>query len=171
MTGQETSAREVVRILRALEAAHIGVGVTGGWGVDALVRRQTRPHRDLDLGVSTDDVGAAIAATEVLGYTITEDRRPTRLVLVSDRGRIDLHPIAWDSTGNGLQTGFDDEVFRYPPGSLDAEGEIGGERVTCGTPALQLAFHQGYEPTERDRRDMAALARAFDLTLPAALSR
>lgn len=170
MTAQEMSAREVVRVFRALKAAQIGVGVTGGWGVDALLRRQARPHRDLDLGISTDDVAQAIAAMDVLGYTIAEDQRPTRLVLVSDRGRIDIHPISWDSTGHGLQKGFDGEVFRYPPGSLDAEGEIAGQRVTCGSPALQLAFHEGYEPTERDRRDMAELARAFDLTLPASLS-
>ena len=29
----------------------------GGWGVDALLGRQTRPHHDLDVLVSVDDLG------------------------------------------------------------------------------------------------------------------
>ena len=56
----------------------------------------------------------------------------------------------------------------YPAGSLDAEGEIGGRIVRCGTPELQVAFHSHYEPREHDRRDMAALAAAFDVSLPPA---
>ena len=152
-------------MLDALDAAGVRAGVTGGWGIDALLRRQTREHGDVDLGVPSDSVDAAIEALGSLGYSITADERPARIVLESDDGKVDLHPIVMLPSGAGVQTGFDGQTFEYPPGSLEAEGEIGGRIVRCGTPELQVTFHRGYEPREHDRRDMAALALAFGLTL------
>jgi len=156
---------EVLRVLDALDASGVCAGVTGGWGVDALLRRQSREHGDVDLGVPSDSVDAAIEALRGLGYRISADERPARIILESDDGNVDLHPIVMLPSGGGVQTGFDGQTFEYPPGSLEAEGEIGGRIVRCGTPDLQIAFHRGYEPREHDRRDMAALALAFGLTL------
>ena len=156
---------EVLRVLDALDASGVRAGVTGGWGVDALLRRQSREHGDVDLGVPSDSVDAAIEALRGLGYRISADERPARIILESDDGNVDLHPIVMLPSGGGVQTGFDGQTFEYPPGSLEAEGEIGGRIVRCGTPDLQIAFHRGYEPREHDRRDMAALAAAFGLAV------
>ena len=158
------NATEVLRVLDALEAAGVSAGVTGGWGIDALLRRQTREHGDVDLGVPSDVIDAAIEALRPLGYAVG-GRAPARVVLVGEAGGVDLHPIVALSSGAGVQTGFDGQTFEYPPGSLEAEGEFGGRAVHCGTPELQVTFHRGYEPREHDRRDMAALAEAFGLTL------
>jgi lincosamide nucleotidyltransferase A/C/D/E len=163
-------AAEVLRVLGALDAVGVRGGITGGWGIDALLRRQTRPHGDVDLGIAREAVDVAIDALRPLGYLVATDDRPARVVLTSELGQVDLHPIVWDATEAGVQTGLDGERFDYPAGSLDAEGEIGGRVVRCGTPELQVAFHEHYEPREHDRRDMAALAEAFDLSLPAAYS-
>lgn len=153
-------------MLDALEAVGIRAGISGGWGVDALLRRETRLHGDLDLGVDADDVDSAIAALEPLGYALSIDERPARVVLKGGGGQVDLHPIEWDPSGAGIQTGLAGDVFEYPPGSLDAEGLIAGRTVRCATPDLQFAFHSHYEPREHDRRDMAALADEFGLSLP-----
>jgi lincosamide nucleotidyltransferase A/C/D/E len=158
-------ATEVLRVLDALEVAGVRAGVTGGWGIDALLRRQTREHGDVDLGVPSDRIDEAIDALGATGYAITADERPARVVLDGAFGKVDLHPIVQLPSGAGVQTGFDGQTFEYPPGSLEAEGEIGGRMVRCGTPLLQVTFHQGYEPREHDRLDMAALAQAFGLTL------
>jgi lincosamide nucleotidyltransferase A/C/D/E len=163
-------AGETLRVLDALEAAGIRTGITGGWGIDALLRRETRAHSDLDLGLASDAVDAAIAALEPLDYVVELDERPARVLLVSEVGKVDLHPIAWDPSGAGVQTGLDGETFDYPAGSLDAQGEIGGRGVRCGTPELQVAFHAHYVPREHDRQDMAALAATFDVSLPPAYS-
>jgi lincosamide nucleotidyltransferase A/C/D/E len=160
-------AAEVIRVLDALDAVGIGWGITGGWGIDALLRRETRPHADLDLGIASEAVDDAIDALQPLGYVLVRDERPGRVVLTSEIGKVDLHPIVWQLSGPGVQTGLDGEMFEYPAGSLDAKGEIGGRAVRCGTPELQVAFHGHYEPRDHDRRDMAALAEAFGLTLPA----
>jgi Aminoglycoside-2''-adenylyltransferase len=47
---------DVVEVLTALDAGGIDYWVEGGWGIDALLGRQTREHRDLDLGVGLDEV-------------------------------------------------------------------------------------------------------------------
>ena len=158
-------SNEVVRVLDSLEGVGVRAGVTGGWGIDGLLRRQTREHGDLDLGVPRSAIQAAIEALAAMRYTVTADDRPARIVLVGPDGAVDLHPIEMLPSGAGVQTGFDGQMFEYPPGSLEAEGEIGGRVVRCGTPELQVTFHRGYEPREHDRRDMAALADAFGLTL------
>lgn len=163
-------AHEVARVLDALEAADVRVSVTGGWGIDALIGRQRRPHDDIDLGLADRDVETALDALAALGYVVTDDLRPARLLLRDERGQVDLHPIVWDPSGAGVQAGLDGQTFEYPPGSLDAIGTIGGREVRCGTPDLQVAFHRGYLPTDRDRDDMAALADMFGLTLPSPYS-
>ena len=163
-------AAEVLRVLDALDASGVRVGITGGWGIDALLRRETREHGDVDLGIDAGAVEGAIEALRPLGYELAVDERPARAVLRSEVGQVDLHPIVWDGSGAGVQTGLDGETFDYPAGSLDAEGEIAGRIVRCGTPELQLVFHARYEPREHDRRDMAALAAEFGLVLPPSYS-
>jgi lincosamide nucleotidyltransferase A/C/D/E len=51
------SIPDVTAVLTALDRAHVRHWVAGGWGVAALVGRQTREHRDLDLAVHA--LGAA----------------------------------------------------------------------------------------------------------------
>ena len=124
-------AEEVLRVLDVLDAAEVRAGVTGGWGIDALLRRQAREHGDVDLGVPSDDVTTAIEVLQPLGYGIAADERPARIVLESTLGKVDVHPIVMLRSGAGVQTGFDGQTFEYPPGSLEAAGEIGGRPVRC----------------------------------------
>jgi lincosamide nucleotidyltransferase A/C/D/E len=42
-------AAEVVRLVELLESGGVGVWLDGGWGVDALLERQTREHDDSEL--------------------------------------------------------------------------------------------------------------------------
>ena len=143
----------------------VAPGVTGGWGIDALLRRQTREHGDVDLGVPSDAIDAAIEALRPLGYSIAADERPARVVLVGKDGGVDLHPIVMLPSGARRPDRVRRPDIRIPAGQPRAEGEIGGRMVRCGTPELQVTFHAGYEPRDHDRRDMAALADAFGLTL------
>ena len=159
-------AVEVLRVLHGLEKRGIEAGITGGWGIDALLGRQTRSHGDVDVGIDASQLDLAIATLGDLGYGVVADQRPARVELSSDAGKVDLHPIAWQPDGSGIQTGFEGERFVYPAGSLSALGAIDGQPVRCGTPELQLAFHSHYAPRERDRRDLAALAERFGLELP-----
>jgi lincosamide nucleotidyltransferase A/C/D/E len=162
-------ADEALAVVRALASEGISCGVSGGWGVDALLDRQTRPHRDIDVAVDASAIEQAIQALGALGYRLTVDQRPARLEFSAPYGRIvDLHPVRWEADGTGYQQGFDSQVFVYPPGSMNSIGHIGGAEVRCASPELQMSFHAGYEHQPHDRHDVEALAAAFGLELPPA---
>jgi len=153
---------EVHRVLDALDAAGCRAWVLGGWGVDALVGRQTRPHRDLDLAVEAAAESAALAALAAIGYAIETDWRPVRVEVAAPGDRwVDLHPVAFDEHGDGVQAGLDETVYRYPAGCF-VPGRIGGRTVGCAAVDLQLRGHSGYELREVDRHDLALLRGLLD---------
>lgn len=161
---------DVLKVLDALEGAGVSVWLDGGWGVDALLARQTRPHDDLDAVIDRRDLVGAKSALARLGFehaAHVEPGLPARLVLRDRGGRqVDLHPVTFDIGGNGHQDLGDGRSGFYPAEGLAAVGEIGGRPVHCITAELQVRHHLGYEPTDRDRRDMQALARRFGLGMP-----
>jgi lincosamide nucleotidyltransferase A/C/D/E len=141
-------------VLDALAAAGCPCWISGGWGVDALVGRQTRPHRDLDLAIDAAREAEAMRALAALGYTVETDWRPVRVELVEPGdGRVDLHPVVFAGTGDGRQAGLDGAWFDYPRGDLTG-GTIGGRAVPCISAGLQLTFHRGYEPRDVDLLDL-----------------
>ncbi|WBB78300.1 aminoglycoside adenylyltransferase [Micromonospora sp. WMMD882] len=148
---------EVHTVLDTLAAAGCNAWISGGWGVDALFGRQTRPHRDLDLAVAAEDEAAALLALGRLGYVIETDWRPVRVEVVAEaRGRVDLHPLKFDEVGHGHQAGLDGGSFRWPKECFTT-GAIAGRPVNCISVEQQLLFHSGYEPRDIDRADLALL--------------
>jgi lincosamide nucleotidyltransferase A/C/D/E len=63
-------------VLADLTEAGCSVWVAGGWGVDALVGRQTRLHRDLDLALDArnETVGCALWSVGAIAWRVTGDR-------------------------------------------------------------------------------------------------
>jgi lincosamide nucleotidyltransferase A/C/D/E len=150
-------AAQAADLLTRCATAGIDTWVAGGWAVDALVGRQTRPHGDLDLAVNANHVARLLDLLRSDGFEITTDWSPVRLELTAPDGRVlDLHPVVFDATGEGTQKGFDDEVFHYAADGFTT-GWIGGRRVPCLSAAQQLRFREGYEPREVDRHDVALL--------------
>lgn len=151
------SPSEVQRVIDSLAPARCVCWVGGGWGVDALLARETRPHRDLDLAFDAEQEAAALSVLERLGYKLKTDWRPVRFEVAAPAGRfVDMHPVVLDADGNGIQAGFDGETFVYPAASFTS-GFIDGRRVNCLSAALQLEFHSGYEPRDIDRADIDLL--------------
>jgi lincosamide nucleotidyltransferase A/C/D/E len=148
---------EVVAVLAALVESECPAWVGGGWGVDALVGHQTRPHRDLDLAIDARGEPAAIAALDRLGYHIQTDWRPVRLELSRLGGSwVDLHPVIFDSTGHGRQQDLSGGWFDYPAGCLTI-GCLDGLPIRCLSVDQQIRFHTGYPPRDIDRHDLALL--------------
>jgi len=166
MTGAE-----VAGIVAYLEDAGIRIWLDGGWGADALIGEETRPHSDLDAAVELEKTNSAVAALAPLDFRVEVDDRPTRLVLAaSDGRRIDLHPLVFDEEGNGRQIGAGpnggDAV--YPAQGLTGKGIVDGRTVACLTPELLLRHHAGYEPTSKDRHNVRLLCDHFGLPTPRA---
>jgi lincosamide nucleotidyltransferase A/C/D/E len=160
------TADRVLVLLEVLRAAGIDAVVDGGWGVDALLGRQTREHEDLDLVVALADVERIRAALEPFGFGPHEDHLPVRFVLRSRGGeQIDFHTVTYDESGGGLQPQPSGRVFRYPPEGF-VRGRIGGREVACISAEVQILCHLGYEPSAKDVHDVAELCRAFGLAVP-----
>jgi lincosamide nucleotidyltransferase A/C/D/E len=151
---------DVLEVLDLLRDVDVWVG--GGWGVDALVGRQTRPHGDLDLMHRQEQEPAVVEALRAAGFEETVSWRPVRFVVRDPRGReIDLHPLRFAADGGATQASLTPgEPFRYPADCF-VTGTIGGRAVPCLSAAQQVYFHQGYEPRERDLHDMAQLRTTF----------
>lgn len=151
------SALEVHRVVDALTGAGCVSWLGGGWGVDALVGRQTRAHRDLDLAFDAKDEAEALTVLQRLGYHLETDWRPVRFEVASSDGLfVDMHPVVLDADGNGVQAGYEGATFVYPASAFTT-GRVGHRSVNCLSAKLQLEFHQGYEPREIDLADIALL--------------
>jgi lincosamide nucleotidyltransferase A/C/D/E len=147
---------EVQRVLQTLDEHAARYWVLGGWGVDALVGRQTREHRDLDLAIDEAQWDTCLDAVAALGYTLETDWWPIRVELASPLGWVDLHPVRFAESGDGVQTGPDGTTFDYPREHL-VTGVLGGRAVPCVSAAWQERVHTGYEPRPQDLLDLAVL--------------
>jgi lincosamide nucleotidyltransferase A/C/D/E len=162
---------EAIRIIDCLERAEIPFWLDGGWGVDALLGEETRPHSDLDVVVELDRAQRVITCLGELGFTLELDERPTRFVLRDQTGRsIDFHPIVFDPSGNGRQIGAGPNGgdALYPADGFVGEGSVGGRRVACLSPKLLVLHHTGYEPQEKDCHNVRMLCERFGLRPPPA---
>ncbi|NLO08078.1 MAG: aminoglycoside nucleotidyltransferase [candidate division WS1 bacterium] len=156
--------QEIVELLRIAERRGIPVWIDGGWGVDALLGRQTRPHNDADLVIERRNAEAFVAEIIRCGYceVVVDYTTPSHTVWQTEDDRIvDLHLIEFDEAGIAHYEGES-----YPPGGLDATGTIGGVSVRCVSAEAQLLFHQGYEHTRTDVHDVLLLCERFDLPVP-----
>ncbi|MFN8194067.1 MAG: lincomycin resistance protein LmrB [Nocardioidaceae bacterium] len=146
-------------MLDALSERGVTFWVAGGWGVAALVGRQTREHRDLDLLVLADDLESTREALADLGYVPETDQLPVRLEVAAGEGRwVDLHPVVLDESGNGVQAGPDGTTYDYPAACFTI-GRIRHRDVPCLSVARQREAHEGYPPREQDLHDLAQLDR------------
>jgi hypothetical protein len=68
-------------------------------------------------------------------------------------------PLVFADDGSAVRASPEPErPFAYPS-SCFVTGTIHGTSVPCSSAEQQVYFHQGYEPSERDRHDMAQLRR------------
>jgi len=161
------TAADVVRVIKVIEDLGITVWLSdGGWGVDALLGEQTRPHNDVDLIVALDDVPALRDVLAAQGLRLIEGQPPLCFVLADDNGHlVDVHPVVFDDHGNGHYTMANDEVWVYPAAGFAGAGVVDGQPVRCLTAEVQVLCHAGYELREVDFHDMQALHRRFGVQL------
>lgn len=166
-------AELVLNVIDTLEAASVSVYLDGGWGVDALLGEQTRPHTDLDLIASRSEGEKLRAALSKLGFDQKSGDNETNFVLADKTGReVDVHLIAFDQRGYGYFKFPDGRRWPFPSAAFAGQGRIHERVVRCLSVDAQVQCHgQGYEPTEKDLHDMERLQERFGIVLPVALCR
>lgn len=175
-------AEDAIDLYRRLTANHNQIWLTGGWGIDALLGKQTRPHKDLDIIMLLDDVVRLRERLSGDGYDLKElwsenrqavDARgietPTAFVLRDAAGReIDVHAMQIDTHGNGLPAWIDDAGLIFKPIDLGGEGVIAGLPVHCLSAEMQVVCHTGYALPDAQRRDLDRLRAKFGVEYPRA---
>jgi lincosamide nucleotidyltransferase A/C/D/E len=161
---------DVIDLYAALENLGVEVWIDGGWGVDALLGEQSRPHQDLDITIQQKDVPKLRQLLRARGYKDIklEQARAWNFVLRDEKGiEIDVHVIVLDAQGDGVY-GPAEKGEMYPAASLTGSGQIEGRTVRCISSEWMVKFHSGYELKDKDFRDVSALCRKFGIDLPPA---
>jgi lincosamide nucleotidyltransferase A/C/D/E len=156
-------AKDVAELIALLESHGMEVYVDGGWGVDALLGRQTRSHSDLDVAIPHLHVPQLRALLAARGYR--EQSRPDsgecNFVLADKSSRkLDVHSYTLDALGNNTFG------ISYRGDDLKGSGIIAGRPVRCITPTSLVKFHTGYEPDDDDFHDVRSVCERFGIPLP-----
>jgi lincosamide nucleotidyltransferase A/C/D/E len=162
------SPREARTLYELLDQTGVRCWVVGGWGVDALLGRVTRAHKDLDLLIHLLDLPSYAEVVHSHGFRRRlewSENKPidvagaqfdSAFVDAHDDGReIDVHVIDIDDTAAVVQ--FHTDPWPLPAGTLLGTGRIDGATVRCVSRSAQLAMHTQYDLPERHRRDVRLL--------------
>jgi lincosamide nucleotidyltransferase A/C/D/E len=162
------NAKDVLALYTELESLGIATWLDGGWGVDALLGKQTRTHADVDIFIQEKDVAQLRALLESKDYKEIklEIARPFNFVYGDGAGReIDVHAFNYEGVDSFTYgTGKSAEVF--PAAVLDGVGEIDSKTAKCISPEWMVKWHTGYKLRECDYKDVYALCREFGIKLP-----
>jgi len=173
MRTTEMTSEALVELLRVFEDGGIEVWLDGGWAVDALLGTQTRPHKDVDIILRTADLEKLRCCLAGHGFEIKPGGTDSNFVLADRCGlEIDVHAIVFDQQGNGIYRMANGSEWIFPAVGFGGRGVVQGISVRCLTPEVQVLCHaHGYEPTEKDWRDMELLQARFGVELPPHLRR
>jgi len=170
MSVKKMTSLDVMNFYIDLDNLGIEIWIDGGWGVDALLGKQTRPHTDLDIVIQRQDLQKVLELLRKRGYQNVEraDTRSWNFVLGDDRGHeIDFHVIVFDNDGNGIY-GTVENGEMYPVGSLLGIGNINGNSVRCISPECIVKFRTEYKLSEIDFKNISALCKKFGIDFPEA---
>jgi lincosamide nucleotidyltransferase A/C/D/E len=167
------SAQDAVSLYAMLAERGVRCWITGGWGVDALLGRETRPHHDLDVLVGLDSLSQLQDVLAEQGFTRSleweENRwvdqggvqRPTAFVETDTLGReLDIHII--EVLPGRAPVALYDHDWNFDHNALDGVGSILGTRVACVSAATQLRAHTGYDLPRHQQADVERLCRLVD---------
>lgn len=152
-----TKKEDLFVLLDLLDRLGMRYWVDGGWGVDILVGRQNREHRDLDINFDGQFTDILLAALEEIGYYITTDWRPCRMELYHpELGYIDIHPMVIADDGSAKQADLFGGWYKFAADYFTS-AVFAGRTIPCISAKAQQIFHSGYELQEKDRFDMQNL--------------
>ncbi|MDY2955795.1 MAG: aminoglycoside nucleotidyltransferase [Enterococcus cecorum] len=155
---------DAIEIITWAEENEINIWIDGGWGVDALLKEETRVHNDIDLFVEECKGEKFISILKEKGFNEIVEPYTTESHTVwkdiKDR-IIDLHIFKFNELGYIVFEGEE-----YPASVFSGVGEIGGKEVRCIDAENQVLFHLGYEHDENDIHDVKLLCERFNIPLP-----
>lgn len=156
-------ANRVISIYKLLLKNSIPSWLDGGWAVDALAYKQTRPHQDVDFLVPIEYTNKLVNLFLHEGFVLDENETelPYRLVVLntSTSEMIDFHLVIEqkDSSMVFRITNYKENVpsydYTYTLEGLGGIGRINGEEIPCITLDEQIRCRTSrkYSFTDPDR--------------------
>lgn len=166
--GDSMNVENVVTVYTDMEKQGVTLWLDGGWGVDAVLEVQTRPHGDIDIVIQKKDVSKMVRYLENNGYwqIRRHDANEYNFIMGNDDAQfVDFHVIELDQNGNGVY-GPKENGDVYSFAALSGQGKIEGKKVRCISPEWAVKFHSGYELRDKDVHDVLAICEKFSLTVP-----
>lgn len=173
---QETqmTAEKLLEIYQDLKNQEVQIIIDGGWGIDALLGEETRPHKDLDFWVDMNQQEKVQAYFEDNGYSKLSDAVPWHYSYQKDNVLVDIHPLRMTPDGEGASLS-PKGLPPFPQSALNGIGHILGSevrcisaeyRVGCLTKAYGIVTLDGKEINEKDYQDVKLLCDKLNLELP-----
>lgn len=156
-------SEDVIGLYDKLENLGIKIWIDGGWSVDALLGRQLRPHKDLDIAIQWKDVPRLCEILAAQGYEYIREDSQWNFVLTDKKGHeIDVHAFVYDDKGNIV------EGIMYPKESLTGTGTIIGYTVRCISPKYMVEFLTQWVHKWPDKylEAISELCKKYDMELP-----
>ncbi|MEA2056458.1 MAG: alpha/beta hydrolase [Patescibacteria group bacterium] len=166
--GNAVDQKYLEQFLKKIEELKIEIWLDGGWAVDALLKKQTRPHADIDIVIQKKDVNTLRGHLENKGYKEVkrDDSSAWNFVIGDDECHmIDFHVIELDKDGNGIY-GPKKNGDAFTKEALSGKGKIGDLEVNCISPKILVEYHTGYDLRDKDYHDVKALCEKFNIELP-----
>ncbi len=159
--GKSIELADVLEFYIQMENLGVKIWIDGGWGVDALIEKQTRIHSDLDIAMEDRNLKKAVNWLVERGYKEVRRDNEWNFVLSDEEGReIDFHVFIFDENQHVI------EGIKYPDGSLEGIGRLGDHEVHCIPPDHIVRFHSGYKLRDSDFKDVKALCDKFGIDYP-----
>jgi lincosamide nucleotidyltransferase A/C/D/E len=157
------TSKDVISLYTQLENQRIKIWIDGGWAVDALLGKQTRTHKDLDIAIQWKDIPTLRKFLEPQGYKQIKEDNKWNFVLADDQGHeVDVHAFIFDDQGNVV------DGIEYPTASLTGTGIIDGQEVRCISPEYMVQFLAPWihKWPEKYVSAVTALCEEFNIPLP-----
>ncbi|HVA02347.1 MAG TPA: hypothetical protein VMU64_01260 [Acidimicrobiales bacterium] len=165
---RETRWANVLIIADALETAGVPYWLAGGWGVDALIAKQTRRHKDLDVVIERFEENEPKVRRTLLALGFHHVNIDTGGVWMPKRSnfedaaghRVEFLEIDWEYLGAALCVEHGLEAIpsrKGLAGEVFTTGKLNGRRVPCLTVAMQVLFHTGFSLDATGSADIARL--------------
>ncbi len=174
--NQYMTAKALNQIIADLKELEVLFYLDGGWGVDALLGEETRPHKDADLIIFKRDLQKVKEYFLSQGYIDkTEGNVWWHFFMEKPDTAVDFLVIESDNKGGAFLGPQENDMY-FPPEAFDGIGYINDQKVNCLDAAYRVkaltrefgvVVKNRYQITEKDCRDLILLCKKFDLPVPA----
>lgn len=157
MKKETIEEKDLFFVLDILDGIGMNYWLDGGWGVDVLVGKQNRRHRDIDINFDHNFTDKLLKKLISLGYETVVDWMPVRMELShKDYGYLDIHPFILNEDGSAKQANLEGG-FYYFKRDFFTKVIYKNREIKCVSKKAQLLFHSGYELREVDFIDIKNL--------------